>query len=84
MDEISAGLMHCQDAVNRIESYMQLLQIAVEQMDRPLSPLIRDRVYLLIDCFRGLVNEELRGIEVVTRRVTDALANVERGLNHDS
>lgn len=84
MDEIKAGLMHHQDAVNRIEGYMQLLEMAVEQMDRPLSPLIRDRVYLLIDCFQSLVNEELRGIAVVTRRVGDALANVERGSNHDS
>jgi hypothetical protein len=80
MDEIRAGLMMHQDAVNRIEGYMQLLHIAIEQMDRPLNSVMRDRVHLLIDCFQSLVDDELKGIEVITRRVTDALVNVERGL----
>lgn len=80
MDEIIIDLVACQDAVNCIENQMQLLDMAMEQLNQPITLQIRDRVQLLINHFQVFVENELDQLKFVTKRVADDLNNFEGDL----
>lgn len=77
MDEIIIDLIACQDAVNCIDQQMQLLDMALEQLDKPITLQIRDRVQLLVNHFQVFVEVQLDQLKVTTKRVTDDLSNFE-------
>jgi hypothetical protein len=77
MDEIIIDLIACQDAVNCIDQQMQLLHMALEQLDQPITLQIRDRVQLLVSHFQIFVDNELDELKAKTKRVTDGLSNFE-------
>jgi hypothetical protein len=77
MDEIIIDLITCQDAVSCIDQQMQLLDMALEQLDQPITLQIRDRVQLLVNHFQVFVENELDQLKVTTKRVTDDLIKFE-------
>lgn len=77
MDEIIIDLIACQDTVSCIDEQMQLLDMALEQLDQPITLQIRDRVQLLVNHFQVFVEVQLDQLKVTTKRVTDDLIKFE-------
>jgi hypothetical protein len=77
MDEIIIDLIACQDTVSCIDQQMQLLDMALEQLDQPITLQIRDRVQLLVNHFQVFVEVQLDQLKVTTKRVTDDLIKFE-------
>lgn len=79
MNEIMFDLVACQDLVNSIDAEMQLINMAIEQLDKPFTLQVRERVYLLLDYFQFSVSSELYQLQIKMQRATDSLVNIERG-----
>lgn len=79
MNEIMFDLVACQDLVNSIDAEMQLIHMAIEQIDKPFTLQVRERVYLLLDYFQFSVSSELYQLQIKMQRATDSLVNIERG-----
>jgi hypothetical protein len=79
MNEIMFDLVACQDLVNSIDAEMQLIHMAIEQIDKPFTLQVRERVYLLLDYFQFSVSSELYQLQIKMQRATDVLVNIERG-----
>lgn len=78
MIEIFADLIRCQDALGRLEIQMELLYIALEQLEQPLNYRTRERVLLLLDTFRQGADLEIRGAKAVAQHVTASLRAIDR------
>lgn len=79
MNEIMFDLVACQDLVNSIDAEMQLINMAIEQLDKPFTLQVRERVYLLLDYFQLSVSSELYQLQIKMQRATNVLVNIERG-----
>jgi archaellum component FlaC len=77
MDEIVDDLIACHDAVNCIDEQMQLLDMALEQLDRPITPQIKKRVELLVNHFQVFVESQLDQLKVSTKKIVDQLVTFE-------
>lgn len=66
MSDLQGNLLVALDAINEISNYMELVKIAVEQLNHP-GPKQLDRLHLLLDLYQDGVNdacgEAVRAIE---------------------